>query len=137
MPGLEYALWGAGALVALYVLLVGALVAAGRRTQARALATFIPDCLVLFKRLLADPRVSARKKLALGGMVAYLASPIDLVPDFVPIAGQLDDAILVVLTLRYVLRGSGREALARHWPGPQASLSVLERAAFGPSGPVR
>lgn len=128
MYGLEYALWGAGVLVGLYALVVAALVLAGRRSEARALVSFIPDCLVLFKRLLADPRVSRRHKLALGGMVAYLASPIDLVPDFVPVAGQLDDAVLVVLTLRYVLRGSGHEALAQNWPGPQASLSVLERA---------
>jgi uncharacterized membrane protein YkvA (DUF1232 family) len=62
--------------------------------------------------------------------IAYLASPIDLVPDFIPIAGQLDDAIVVVLALRVLLHGSGERLLVEHWPGPSRSLEVILRLAY-------
>jgi uncharacterized membrane protein YkvA (DUF1232 family) len=72
---------------------------------------------ILFKRLLGDSKVPRSSKFWLGGLILYLAMPIDLVPDFVPIAGQLDDAIIVALVLRHVLRpcrgGSNPPALAR------------------------
>lgn len=126
------ALAAAGA-VALYALAVLALVLAGRRSDARALAGFLPDCVVLLRRLLADPRVPRRHKLALGALVAYRAMPIDLVPDFIPVAGQLDDAILLMLVLRRVLRGSGDALLREHWPGPERSLAVVLRLAGQPS----
>jgi uncharacterized membrane protein YkvA (DUF1232 family) len=84
---------------------------------------------VLFGRLLRDPRVPRRRKLLLGALAAYLASPLDLVPDFIPVAGQLDDAILVALVLRYLLRGGEATLVEEHWPGPQESLRVLLRLA--------
>jgi uncharacterized membrane protein YkvA (DUF1232 family) len=87
-------------------------------TTTRALARLIPDCLVLAKRLLADPRVPRRHKLMLGGLVAYLAMPLDLIPDFIPVVGLLDDALLVALVLRTVARGVDPELLEEHWPGP-------------------
>lgn len=116
---------------AVYLGFVAWLLLAGRRGDARAVAGFIPDCLVLLRRLLGDGRVSRRSKLLLAGMVAYLAMPFDLVPDFIPVAGQLDDAILVVLVLRSLLRDGGPDLLGEHWPGPPASLQVLERMAYG------
>ena len=119
------------AALVLYAAGVFVLVVLGRRGDARALAGFIPDCLVLFKRLIADPRVDRRRKGLLLGMVAYLASPIDLVPDFIPVAGQLDDAILAALVLRTVLRGPGPEVVREHWPGPERSLHVVLRLAYG------
>ncbi len=79
--------------------------------------------------MLADDRVPRRSKLLLGALIGYLAMPFDLVPDFIPIAGQLDDAIIVTLVLRYVLRASGPELLREHWPGPAASLNALLRLA--------
>jgi uncharacterized membrane protein YkvA (DUF1232 family) len=115
------------ATAAVYIVFVAALLVAGRRTEARALAGFIPDCLVLLKRLLADPRVPRRRKLVLVLLVGYLAMPIDLVPDFIPVVGQLDDAIVVGLALRAVLRGAGPGLLREHWPGPEASLKVVLR----------
>ena len=93
------------------------------------MARFIPDCLVLVRRLLGDPEVPRTSKLLLGGLVAYLASPIDLVPDFVPVAEQLDDALVVALVLRAVLHRTGEEKLREHWPGPESSLAVLLRLA--------
>ena len=121
------------ALLALYAALVLALVIAGRRSQARALAGFVPDCVVLVKRLLKDPRVPRRRKLALALLVAYLAMPIDLVPDFIPVAGQLDDAIVLAVVLRAVVRGASREIVREHWPAPDESLRVVLRLAGAPA----
>jgi uncharacterized membrane protein YkvA (DUF1232 family) len=115
------------ALLVLYAVAVLALLAAGRRTDARALAGFVPDCLVLFRRLLADPAVPRRRKWALGLTVAYLAMPFDLIPDFIPVAGQLDDAILVGLVLRGLVRGGGPGLVRLHWPGPEPSLRIVLR----------
>src|SRR4051794_41126076 len=126
--------WGPSglAVVALvYAAAVLVLIAVGRRSDARALAGFIPDCIVLVKRLLADPRVPRRRKLLLAALVAYLASPIDLVPDFIPVAGQLDDAIVVALVLRAVLHSGGETMLKEHWNGPPRSLEIMRRIAFG------
>jgi uncharacterized membrane protein YkvA (DUF1232 family) len=84
---------------------------------------------VLVRRLLRDPRVPRRRKLALVLLAAYLVVPIDLVPDFIPVAGQLDDAILVALVLRYLVRGGGEALVREHWPGPARSLAVATRIA--------
>jgi uncharacterized membrane protein YkvA (DUF1232 family) len=129
MSWLEWFLAGIAALVAVWALVVVALLVAGRRTDARALAGFIPDCLVLMRRLLADPRVPRSRKCLLVGLVGYLALPFDLVPDFIPIAGQLDDVIVVGLVLRAVVRTDGGELVRKHWPGPQRSLELVLRAA--------
>jgi uncharacterized membrane protein YkvA (DUF1232 family) len=91
---------------------------------------------VLVHRLLHDPRVPRRRKLLLVGLIAYLALPFDLVPDFIPVAGQLDDVIIVVLVLRQVLRGGGEALLREHWPGPEASLRIVLRAAGRTTNPV-
>ena len=117
----------AGVLV-VYVAFVVTLIVAGRRPSARDVVRFIPDCVVLVGRLLRDPRVPRRHKLLLGALVGYLALPFDLVPDFIPVAGYLDDALLVALTLRAVMRGTGGGLLREHWPGPESSLSLLRLA---------
>ena len=118
-----------GAVVLLYAGFVVALLLLGRRDDARAWAGFVPDCLVLFKRLISDDRVSRGRKALLVAVVGYLALPFDLVPDFIPVAGQLDDAIIVALALRILLRGSGHALATEHWPGPQRSLAVILRLA--------
>ena len=117
----------------LWAVIVVGLLLAGRRTDARALARFIPDCLVLTKRLLADPRVPRRRKLLLVGLLGYLALPFDLVPDFIPIAGQLDDVIVVALVLRSFVRADGGALVHEHWPGPQRTLGFVLRAARLPT----
>jgi uncharacterized membrane protein YkvA (DUF1232 family) len=120
-----------GITAVVYAAFIVALIVAGRRSDARALATFIPDCLLLFKRLLADKRVSGWRKAVVLALVAYLAMPIDLVPDFIPVAGQLDDAIVVAIVLRIVLRAGGAELLREHWSGPPESLAAISRLAYG------
>src|SRR5690349_25020259 len=121
--------WLLIACVVLYALVVAALALAGRRSDARAVAGFIPDCLVLFQRLVRDPRIPRLRKLPLLVALVYLAIPIDLVPDFIPVAGQLDDAIVVALALRSIVRSGGPGLLREHWPGPQSSLGLVLRLA--------
>jgi uncharacterized membrane protein YkvA (DUF1232 family) len=116
-------------MLAVYALVVAVLALTGRRAQARAIGGFVPDCAVLFARLARDSDVPRARRVVLVVLAAYLASPIDLVPDFVPIAGQVDDALLMIAALRWLARGAGPALLERHWPGPQASLAVLLRLA--------
>jgi uncharacterized membrane protein YkvA (DUF1232 family) len=120
---------GLGVCVLLYALFVIALLIAGRRESARALAGFIPDCVVLCGRLLRDPRVPRRRKALLVALAAYLALPFDLVPDFIPVAGQLDDVVIVALVLRSLVRGGGEPIVREHWPGPENSLAIVLRLA--------
>ena len=115
-----------------YAGLVVVLIVAGRRGSARDVARFIPDCIVLVTRLLGDPRVARRHKLLLGVLVGYLAFPFDLVPDFIPVAGHIDDALAVVLVLRAVLRASGSGLVREHWPGPASSLAFVLRFVDAP-----
>jgi uncharacterized membrane protein YkvA (DUF1232 family) len=115
--------------VGLYVVAVAALIAAGRREDARALAGFISDCLVLVSRLARDKRISRARRAVLWLVLGYLALPIDLVPDFLPVAGQLDDAVILGLALRVLVRGGGTEMVRAAWPGPEASLTIVLRAA--------
>ena len=118
-----------GVLAAVYATFVIVLVAVGRRSDARALATFIPDCIVLVSRLLHDERVPRRRKLLLVGLVGYLVLPFDLIPDFIPVAGQLDDVLVVAFVLRRFLRSGGEPLVREHWPGPEQSLRLVLRAA--------
>lgn len=123
--------WLIGVLVVvgLYVTLVLSLLLFGRQEHARALAGFVPDCVVLFKRLLSDRRVPVARKVPVLLLIGYLAMPLDLVPDFIPVAGQLDDAILVAVVLRWILKESDQDLLQEHWPGPPASLDVVRKLA--------
>jgi uncharacterized membrane protein YkvA (DUF1232 family) len=120
--------------VALYAAAVTALAVAGRRGDAAALARFVPDCVVLMRRLAADRRVPRRSRLLLLALLGYLLFPIDLIPDFIPVAGQLDDAILLGLVLRHLVRASGADVVREHWPGPPRSLAVVLALAQRPGG---
>ena len=115
--------------IALYLVGVAGLIAAGRREDARALAGFIPDCAVLVSRLARDRRISRRRRAVLWLVLGYLAFPLDLVPDFLPVAGQLDDAVILGLALRLLVRGGNTDLVRQKWPGPQASLAIVLRAA--------
>ena len=125
----EWLLVSLAVIVVVYSVLVGWLVARGRREDARALATFIPDCILLVSRLAREPRVPRRRKLLLVGLVAYLSLPFDLVPDFIPVAGQLDDVIIVALVLRHFVGAGGEPLMRELWPGPERSLGLVLRLA--------
>jgi uncharacterized membrane protein YkvA (DUF1232 family) len=125
----QWALFLGLAVVIVYGIFVGVLALAGRSADARAVAGFVPDCIVLFKRLLGDSRMPRRYRAMVVAMLGYLAPPFDLTPDFIPVAGQLDDAVVVVLTLRAILRCGGLEMIEEHWPGPRSSLSLMLKLA--------
>ena len=129
MPLWGWVLVGLAITLAIYAAFVLWLVAVGRRDEARALATFIPVCIGLLTRLSRDPCVPRRRKLLLLALVGYLALPFDLVPDFIPVAGQLDDALIVALVLRHFVRAGGEAMIREHWPGPEQSLLLIMRLA--------
>jgi membrane-associated phospholipid phosphatase len=116
---------GLAIVVSIWALVLLVLAFIGQRAQAKALARLIPDLLVLCRRLTGDARVPRRAKVALALAGAYLASPIDLVPDFIPVIGQLDDAVIVGLALGMVLRGAGEDVVRELWPGPAESLALV------------
>jgi uncharacterized membrane protein YkvA (DUF1232 family) len=101
----------------------------GRREDFRALAGFVPDCAVLFSRLARDRRVPRGSKALLLVLVGYLAFPFDVIPDFIPVVGHVDDAVAVAFVLRRLLRRVEPAVLEEHWPGPRASLNVVFRLA--------
>ena len=112
---------------AVYVVFVGALYLMGRRTAARELVTLLPNLLRLFRGLIRDPRVPRRSKALLLVGAAWVASPIDLIPEFIPVLGPLDDAVVAALILRHLLRTAGREVISEHWQGDPGTLDRLVR----------
>ncbi len=125
MPWWAWILISFGVTLSAYAGFVGLLIFRGRHADARALATFIPDCIVLVTRLAREPRVPRRRKLLLLALVGYLSLPFDLVPDFIPVVGQLDDAIIVALVLRHFVRAGGEPLIRELWPGPERSLAFI------------
>jgi uncharacterized membrane protein YkvA (DUF1232 family) len=122
MPG-----WLIGILVVVgvWIVAIAGLAMAGRRSAARELATLLPNLVVLFRGLLGDRRVSRGSKALVWFAVVWVVSPIDLIPEFIPIAGPLDDAIVAALVLRHVLRRSGTDVVAEHWRGDPATLGLI------------
>lgn len=93
----------------------------------RELALFLPHFAVLIKRLLGDPRVPRRSKLILGGTLLYLVSPIDVVPDFVPGLGQVDDLVVVLLSLHGLLNLVDEAVVLEHWDGNEDVMRLIRR----------
>jgi uncharacterized membrane protein YkvA (DUF1232 family) len=91
----------------------------------RDLAGFVPDCVTTVRRLRGDPRVPRRAKVVVALAGLWLLSPIDLVPEFLPVIGPLDDVVVVALALRYAARQVPREVLAAAWPGEPRLLERL------------
>ena len=118
--------WIAVALV-LYLMLVAALVFAGRRAAAHEVAMLLPNLLRLFKGLVKDPRVPRGSKALLLFGALWVASPIDLIPEFIPFFGPLDDAVVSALILRHLLKTTGPDAIGDHWYGDRATLDRLLR----------
>lgn len=123
----------AGGLLLLWVALVAALYLAGRRqrdpVQLREALRLIPDLVRLLHRLAVDPTVSRGVRMRLILLLVYLALPLDLVPDFIPVIGYADDVIIVALALRSVTRAAGPEAIDKHWPGSNDGLQTVKRLA--------
>lgn len=92
-------------------------------------ARLLPDLLRLISRLARDGSLPRGVRIRLWLLLAYLASPLDLIPDFVPVIGYADDAVIVALALRLVVRAAGREPLERHWPGTDEGLAIVCRLA--------
>lgn len=122
-----------GGLVLLWLGLVAALYVVGRAvpdpTRLKDVLRLIPDVIRLLRRLAGDPTLPRGVRVRLVLLVGYLISPLDLVPDFIPVVGYADDAVVVALVLRSVTRSAGPEALDRHWPGTPEGLMVLKRLA--------
>jgi uncharacterized membrane protein YkvA (DUF1232 family) len=114
-----------GISVGVWATAVIVLLALGRGTQARELATLIPNLLFLFHGLLRDPRVARRHKLLLVFAIAWIASPIDLIPEFIPIVGPLDDAIVAALVLRRLLGRTDRDVVLDHWRGNRGTIDAM------------
>jgi uncharacterized membrane protein YkvA (DUF1232 family) len=91
----------------------------------RDLAAFIPDCVTTVRRLRRDPRVPRRARIAIVIAGIWVASPIDLIPEFIPVIGPLDDIVVVALALRYAGRQVPREVLMAAWPGEPRLLERL------------
>jgi uncharacterized membrane protein YkvA (DUF1232 family) len=114
----------AGCLVASWALLV----LLARRLPpgvVRDLAAFIPDCVTTVRRLRKDPRVPRRAKVAIVVAGLWVASPIDLIPEFLPVIGPLDDILVVALALRYAGRQVPRDVLLGAWPGDPRLIERL------------
>jgi uncharacterized membrane protein YkvA (DUF1232 family) len=111
-----------------YVGLLVALLAAGPKGNLLGEALrLLPDLLRLQRRLAADSSVPRAARVRLWLLLAYLAIPFDVVPDFVPVLGYADDAIIATLVLRSVVRRAGAPAVRRHWPGTDDGLAALAR----------
>ncbi len=89
----------------------------------------LPDVIRLLRRLATDPALPRGVRVRLWLLLGYLLLPFDLIPDFIPVLGYADDALVVALVLRSVTRRAGADALARHWPGTPAGLRTVQRLA--------
>jgi uncharacterized membrane protein YkvA (DUF1232 family) len=118
---------GVGCALAYLALLAALLLARPKGNLLREAMRLLPDLLRLLRRLASDPNVPRATRVRLWLLLGYLAIPFDLVPDFVPVLGYADDAIIVSLVLRSVIRRAGAPLVRRHWPGTEDGLAALAR----------
>jgi uncharacterized membrane protein YkvA (DUF1232 family) len=101
----------------------------GRSIQSRKLVidavSLVPNLIKLISRLVKDPRVPRRSKIALGLAAAYVASPIDLIPEVIPVVGWADDLLFLMLAIDSLIERAGKEVVEEHWDGPVDLLSVI------------
>jgi uncharacterized membrane protein YkvA (DUF1232 family) len=116
-----------GIAAGVWVIAIVVLFLLGRRLAARELATLLPNLVRMCRTLLRDRRVPRSSKLLVGFAVLWFLSPIDLVPEFIPVLGPLDDALLAALVVRHLVRRAGREVVAEAWPGDPATLDRMLR----------
>jgi uncharacterized membrane protein YkvA (DUF1232 family) len=132
---------GTAVLLAWAALIAALVIARPRGALLREALRLLPDLLRLLPRLAADRTLPRGVRVRLALLLAYLASPADLVPDFIPVIGYADDAIIVAAALRSVARHTGIAAVQRHWPGTSDGFAALCRLtglapdeAPGPAG---
>jgi uncharacterized membrane protein YkvA (DUF1232 family) len=118
---------GAGVLAAWLALLIALLLIQPKGALLAEAIRLLPDLLRLLRRLAADAALPPGVRVRLALLMAYLALPIDLIPDFLPVIGYADDAIIVAFVLRSVVRRAGIQAVRAHWPGTQDSFAALAR----------
>ncbi|MCI4660036.1 YkvA family protein [Cryobacterium zhongshanensis] len=127
----------AGGLVLVWLVLVLLLWLEQRKHSGHAtlmdLLRLAPDVVRLLKRLASDSSVPIGARIWLGVLLVYLISPIDLIPDFIPVLGYADDALVVAIALRFATRRAGGDSIAKHWPGTPAGLAAVLRLAGLPS----
>ena len=116
-------------LAAIYAIGVVALILAGRGVAARELALLVPNLIMLFKDLFRDPDVPRGPKIWLAVGVVWLISPIDLLPEFLPVIGPLDDAVVAALVLRHLVRRAGADVVRHHWRGAPNTLETILRVS--------
>jgi uncharacterized membrane protein YkvA (DUF1232 family) len=104
--------------------------------RSRELVAFVPNCIVLLRRLRHDRRLPWRVRLALGAALAYVLSPVQLIPNFLPVIGQADDVLAVTAALRYACRRLPRAEVEAAWPGERAYLDRLLGTAKSSPPPV-
>jgi uncharacterized membrane protein YkvA (DUF1232 family) len=120
IAGLVIALFG------VWLVLVGVLwVLRPHDVRMAALLRVVPDILRLVRNLLTDRSVPPAVRVALIGLLAWLVNPIDLIPDFIPVLGPLDDVVVAILVLRFVRRRLGDEEMRRRWPGTPDGYDLL------------
>lgn len=117
-----------GVVLAIYVVLIVALILLGRRMAAKELAVLVPNLVLLFKDLAKDPAVPRGAKMWLVVGTLWLVSPIDLLPEFLPVLGPLDDAVVAALILRHLVKKAGPEVVRAHWRGEPRTLEWILRA---------
>ena len=115
--------------VGLYAVAVLLLILAGRNVAAKELALLVPNLLLLFKDLLTDPAVPRGAKVLLWIGIVWIASPIDLLPEFLPVLGPLDDAVVAALVLRFLVRRAGEDVVRAHWRGESSTIDRILRVA--------
>lgn len=122
--------WGLIALATLTLLgATAALALALIKRKARTLAGYAPEITILCERLTNDPRVSPIDKLKLRALAWYLSLRVDLIPDFIPIIGRLDDALVAAVAIRTALKSADADLIRQHWPGPlPVPKTILRRA---------
>ena|SRR5689334_10359429 len=118
---------GAGALAAWLALLIALLLIRPKGALLAEAIRLLPDLLRLLRRLAADAALPRGVRVRLALLMVYLALPIDLIPDFVPVIGYADDAIIVAFVLRNVVRRVGIQAVRAHWPGTEDGFAALAR----------
>lgn len=116
-------------LVLVWLLVIAVLLFLGKRTRARVLTMMLPNLVRLFRGLLTDERVPRKSKWLLLLALAWLVSPIDILPEFIPVLGPLDDVVVAVLVLRHLVNRAGPQVVRDHWQGSDTALSVILRLA--------